>query len=690
MLSFLGVKAQKKDQELDSRKMAVIEQRIEFLAELYESEDIDFTTIFEDLSWYYDNPINLNSAEADDLNRLHLLASFQVGAILKYRKQYGDMVTIYELKMVPTMDDETIRQILPFVLVKPAAAKENLDFKRLMKYGKNDLFLRYQRVIEMQDGFLPISDSAYQANPNSRYLGNPDRYYLRYRYRFGDKISFGITAEKDPGEEFFRGSQKQGFDFYSAHLFIRGKGLVRQVALGDYQVEFGQGLVAWSGLAFGKSPMLNTLMRVGQGLRANTSAEENLFMRGAAVTLQEGRIRTTLFGSYKGIDANRIETDTSVSGDNLEISSFQVTGFHRTPRELSNKNAIGEFHGGGHVQIGFEQFKIGVTAIYTAYNGIVNRTLPLYNQFDFNSNQLFNAGIDYTWIHKRYHFFGETGFNAGTGAIANVHGIHIQADSRLQLVGHFRHFPKDYQSRLSNAIAEGSRPQNESGMLIGAQAGLSRKLSLAGYIDHFWSDWLRYRVDAPSTGTDILAQLNYSYSRSTQAYLRIRYKAKELNASGVTEGINFLVPQEKFTIRLHGSFNPEPRLKLRSRVEWVSYQLNNQTPSNGFVLYQDVSWTFTKIPLSITGRYALFQTDTYDSRIYAYENDVLYAFSIPAYYGKGSRVYLMLKYKAAQRVDVWLRVGQFFYTDRDEISTGLNRIDGNSRTEVKAQVRVRF
>ncbi|MEZ4759397.1 MAG: hypothetical protein R2810_06365 [Flavobacteriales bacterium] len=55
---------------------------------------------------------------------------------------------------------------------------------------------------------------------NSRlYLGPSYKLYTRYRFRYRQNISFGITAEKDEGEEFFTGAQPDGFDFYSAHLF---------------------------------------------------------------------------------------------------------------------------------------------------------------------------------------------------------------------------------------------------------------------------------------------------------------------------------------------------------------------------------------------------------------------------------------------------------------------------------------
>ena len=105
--------------------------------------------------------------------------------------------------------------------------------------------MRYQQVLEEKKGFSPTTDSALAASPNSRYKGDPTKLYTRYRYKYGNHISLGFTAEKDAGEEFFTGTQPNGFDFYSAHFFLRNQGFVKQLAIGDFQAQFGKGLTYW-------------------------------------------------------------------------------------------------------------------------------------------------------------------------------------------------------------------------------------------------------------------------------------------------------------------------------------------------------------------------------------------------------------------------------------------------------------
>ena len=108
------------------------------------------------------------------------------------------------------------------------------------------------------------------------------------------------------------------------------------------------------------------------------------------------------------------------------------------------------------------------------------------------------------------------------------------------------------------------------------------------------------------------------------------------------------------------------------------------------LVYQDVSYKFKSFPLNLSFRYALFDTDTYNAKLYAYENDVLYSFSIPAYYYKGTRTYLTARYQVSRNIDVWLRAAQWFYNNQESVSSGLNEIKGQSKTEVKAQIRIKF
>ena len=122
----------------------------------------------------------------------------------------------------------------------------------------------------------------------------------------------------------------------------------------------------------------------------------------------------------------------------------------------------------------------------------------------------------------------------------------------------------------------------------------------------------------------------------------------------------------------------------------MRFQNVDKENSNGFLIYQDVLYRPDDKPFDITLRYALFDTDDYDARIYAYENDVLYAFSIPGYYYNGSRFYILLKWEILDNLDFWLRFSQTFFNNQSTIGSGLDEIEGNARSEIKVQLRLKF
>jgi len=108
------------------------------------------------------------------------------------------------LQFVPSLDLLSIKRLLPFVTVADIEKDDNIKFANMLKYGRSDLFIRHQRLLQEKAGYLPIADSILELNPDkSRYLGSPDKLYTRYSYRYRNRILWGFTAEKDDGEQFF-------------------------------------------------------------------------------------------------------------------------------------------------------------------------------------------------------------------------------------------------------------------------------------------------------------------------------------------------------------------------------------------------------------------------------------------------------------------------------------------------------
>ena len=104
------------------------------------------------------------------------------------------------------------------------------------------------------------------------------------------------------------------------------------------------------------------------------------------------------------------------------------------------------------------------------------------------------------------------------------------------------------------------------------------------------------------------------------------------------------------------------------------------------MILQDIICKPIGSPFSFTGRLALFQTDDYDSRIYAYENDLVYNFSIPPYFGQGMRTYLNLRYTGIRNLSIEARIANTKFFNQDGIGSGNDMIEGNNRTDIRIQL----
>ena len=328
-------------QEYYSTRSVVVEDLIEKIARESE-EEIDYNTLFDDIYQYLESPLNLNTANREELEKLYLLTDFQILSLRKYIRDNGPLLSIYELPLVYGFDEALARDIEPLVTLVP----QERDLTGTKRKSSHQLLTRVSSVLEEQKGYSGISDSALAASPNSRYTGNRLRITTRYRYHWGDKILIGYKGDKDPGEAFFSGENSKGFDFNSAYFQVNDIWKFKSILAGDYQVRTGQGLSLWSGLAFGKSPDIINIRKKGDVLKSYNSIDENRFMRGVSATMELGDFDITGFFSQKKIDANIME-DTI--GDQWYFTSFQTSGYHRTTAEISDKDAVRETIAGGNV-----------------------------------------------------------------------------------------------------------------------------------------------------------------------------------------------------------------------------------------------------------------------------------------------------------------------------------------------------
>ncbi len=644
-------------------------------------DDIDLDALAEDLIYLSENPINLNKTSSEELGRLVFLSDFQIISIQDYVKQHGKILSIYELQLVVGFDFNDIFKLLPFITIADPSEKE-VSLPRFSN-GKHDMFIRARSLIETQEGYKPPPEN----NPNAtRYAGNRIGLYNRYTYRTRSGFQVGFVGEKDPGEEFFKGSNPYGFDHYSFHIQVNDIGAIRTLVVGDFNADFGQGLTLWTSASFGKSPDPMGIRKRAKGLYRYSSTNENEFLRGVGTTFKLGKLDISAFGSYKKIDANI--TDSLIDGEAM-FTSRPTSGLHRTTSEIDSKKTLGELVTGGNVSFAWKNLRAGATASFVNLEGIYETPSQPYRFFEPSLNNRTNIGVDFSYGLGNHLFFGEASntLNHGSGVIAGGM-FRLHPLLKLSILG--RNYQKDFSTYYTGALAEGTSPSNEKGILAGFDLLPMRHWHINGYADVFQSSWLRYGINAPSRGRDYLLQATYSPRSRLSFQIRYRFKQKDKNQNVDTAQTRWVVPYTNQGLRFHLSFNPNRNVQLKSRIEFSWYEEENLPVEKGIMLYQDISYRPKKSPLTLTARFAIFETDSWNARIYAYENDVLYYFSIPAYYSRGARAYFLAKYSFGRNVDFWFRIAQTFFADQEQLGSGLDKIDGSTRSDARVQLRIKF
>lgn len=680
----LAQKPQKGDR--DAERDLLIEKLVESMAETTEGT-VDYTTLFQDLIDYYESPLNLNEATREDLEKFRFLTEFQIAGCWAYLEKHRPVYSLFELALIKGFDEETIRSLMPFICIKPVAEKRPVTVKDFFVRSKNEVFLRYGQTLQPAQGYRLNRE-----NDTLGYLGSPAALYFRYRFRYRDKVSVGITADKDAGEPFFRGAQKQGFDYYSAHLFVRNVSVFRQIAVGDFKAQFGQGLVFWTGLAFGKSAFGTQTQRAAAGLMPYGSVNESQFLRGVGVTLRPlDGLDITLFSSYKKLDGNIITSDDSSANVDSEISSLPLFGLHRTQTENAKRRQVSEWISGGNVSYRYKNLRVGATAVYTKLGARLNPDDDLYRFYAFRGRELGNAGVNYAYVYKSFSLFGEAAWSSN-GGWAMINGIQGAPVTFLTFSMYHRYFSNRYTAFYSAALSESGSRNGEHGFYFGLDCKPMAGISVSGYLDVFTFSWLRYQTHAPVSGYDVLGQAAFRPNRKVDFYVRYRRHLKPQNVSGdlPEAGIKPVEDRETGRLRFHLNWQAAARWRFQSRVEWVRAKRESAGSENGFLGYVDVVYSALKKPFAVSGRFEVFHADGFDARLYAYESDVLYYYAFTPLYGKGVRYYLSARYGINRYLDVWLKLANTSLFGVSATGSGNAQINGADKTDIRLQVRAKF
>jgi hypothetical protein len=654
---------------------------MQYLDELAESDESvgDMEHIFEELSYLSEHPFDLQTVTKTDLERLPFLSAVQIENILYYIYKFGPLADIYELKNVEALDFQTITFLLPFVFVgKAENSLQNSPYKKQFRYPKQELMLRSDYTFQKKAGYTGTEEER-AAKPNKYYLGEP--YYASFRYgvQYKDFIRIGISGEKDAGEAFWNKNHK-GFDYYAFNLNITNQGVLENLHIGDYRLSFGQGLVMNTNFSMGKTAMIDNINLNNNGIKRHISTNENDFFQGLAGTLKFHNLQISLFYSNRKHDAN---------ADSSTVYTFKTDGYNRVPKDLEKRRSASINMEGTHIQWRNETLNIGLTSVYYSFGGKEWNPDPRpYNLFYLRAKNHFNSGIDYGYGLKNFSFHGETAVDAN-GKMATVHNLLFKPASSIDWICSYRNYARDYNAFYAKGFSESSSIQNEKGLYSGIRFHLSSKWELSAYTDNFQSPWLKYRIDAPSSGIDELVQVFYRRNTNLSMNLRYRYKKKDQNTTLENGKETLVLPYKQHRWRYQFNYQNEKGYGLKVQADYNLYNNISETQS-GWSLTGISSFFPHKSKFQIDGALAYFHSGNWDNRINIYEKNILYAYSFQSYYGEGFRFYSLVKWKIARSLTIYLKLASTRYFDRELIGSDLEAIDGRDKTDILGLLKFSF
>jgi len=577
--------------------------------------------------------LKINFANKDELLQSGFFIWSEVDSILNYRRKYGYFYSLEEMQALDVIAINRLEKLKSKVSFEiPVSMSDLVDLKRLDGSVVARIAVPFSRSETAEDWL---------------YNGSKYREAIGIKINAGEKINFVLNGEKDAGEAFQFAKKVKGFDFISSHLTIKNIRRINKISIGDYQIQLGQGLAIFQGMSLGKTSDIVTIRKQESGIKDYNGMSEFGFFRGMAIDYKIKKIKIVNWVSYKNQDAT-IYSDSS-TGD--YIQSIKIDGYHRTDLELEHKNSILQMVVGSSCSMLFRNTTIGLNAVFTSNSITIKSNNDYYNFYDFRGKNSFNQSISYSGTRKNFNYFGEAAIDQNLSP-AIVNGIIASIEKNFSVSLLHRYYSKNYFSFHSNAFGENNKVANENGFYVGCNYTYNKKFQLSGYYDLYSFPWLKYQLSMPSFGHDYSLQFIYTPAKITSISLRYHQTSNQEEVVGSdnhTADIN-----ETTTRSLRFQFRTElNRLQITGRYDLTF--LKHQTNESGMLAYLDIQYKPMMKPYSFSIRTSIYRTDSYSTRMYAYQSDLPGSYNLGAFYGNGEAIYLMVHYKLARNLQVWVR-----------------------------------
>lgn len=643
-----------------------------------ETFDEDLIERLENLSLH---PFQINLLQRTDLLQLPFVDEVQADSILSYRNKRHGFVSLGELQLIKGIDYYTRAYLSLFVRcdsVMPPSSEwlhrqreEQKLIKKLLD-GKHEVESRLDIPLYQRAGY----EKQEKPTATNCYTGNALHHVVRYMYHYKREVLYGLTLEKDAGEPIF----KKGFypyDYISGYILLKLKNSPWSVALGDYNVYAGRGLLLGQQLYGGRIEQQRILQRPAITFKVHTSTQESHHFRGVAASFTHSSFTLLGYVSYQKLDGrfNNLSTDT--------ISTLLTTGLHRTFSELYAHRTLGCLTSGASVTYNRQHFALAAHAVYTHYTHVVSPQQRIYNQYYFRGQEALASSLSYYYLLRNFTATGEWAID-GWGHMAVENTFLYKHSRKLAFSLQQRHFSPRFISINGRAMQQGSKVANEQGIMLSTRYWPLQRLEIDAYIDCFRFPRPTFNAYFNGThGVEAMLQSTYACSNSCKLLLRYQVKQKQYN----------------FTYKKQRMIENRVTQKLRLASLWThrAYDCTLQADASyvrrqsgtqhwGTMLSVRGGYKVLK-GLQVKGMLGLFFTDDYESRLYVYEPQLLHAAGFSSFSDYGWRSVLLTNWNCVKSLTLSLRFSTLNYFNRNSISSGTEQINSAWKNDLSLQVR---
>ncbi|MBN2355668.1 helix-hairpin-helix domain-containing protein [candidate division KSB1 bacterium] len=621
-----------------------------------EQESEDQSDLLEYLEWRQDNPLDINRATQAELQRLPWITPSMAQAIVLRRQQSGGITALRELDGIGGLDAELMRILKPYLICQSSSKRTGYQAEIRQRLNVNQ---------QVSSGFI-----------NKIYSGDRYKIYNRLRLNLRDRLRFGAMTEKDPGESDLH-------DLMRAYAVLNVAELNSEIVLGHFTVESGQGLVFSPLFQIGRTydPVLSQGRRL-TGLRPSVSAAEYGGYYGMAVRVVSGQSEFILFSSKKRWDAT-VENDT--------VRSIVLTGLHRTATESDKKNKL-LVHTGGLIfsRTLLKSLRLALAWRGDHYSHFIARGEELKDHHDFTGKSNRVTGLQIDFFKGPFIFYGEWARNRAE-AEAYRTGIRLQGKGKSLLLS-WHHFSPAFDDPQAKGFNQAFN--NETGLYGAFRSKIKENLILAAYYEYSRNPWPRYRLPMPNFGRhESMATMEWRTTRTVAILLRLKHRRDHVTEN-YQDGFGNEVKKITSRTNWHGTGQIDitrPPIYLRTRLAFNLRKQQVGSPqwpavrdSSGLIIWQQVqikspSW------LNVTARCTFFDSPSYDTRFYSYENDLRGVWRNKMLYGRGMRWFLFCSVRPFRPLTVGIKWDGTFYDDRDHYGSGWDRVNSKYENRISIQ-----